>query len=263
MIRTSRTAGRRKLACGALLVALALCLPQATLAGSSSRPLGVVELFTSQGCSSCPPADAVLADLARSGDVVALAYHVDYWDYLGWRDALGSPENTARQRAYAQALDNTSIYTPQAIVNGQRDMNGARRDRIWSALDGMALEERGLRADISIEDRGDSIVITTGTLAGDGTGSAGTTVNAHVVLIDFTPQQSVEIRTGENRGKTLDYWNVVNGMQTIGMWSGAPKSFELPKAEVMKKGNGCAVLLQVVDKKGRPGPILGAALLAP
>lgn len=261
MIRTWKTARRRIPIGAAALFALALCLPPAALAdGKASRPLGVVELFTSQGCNSCPPADAVLADLAQSTDVVALAYHVDYWDYLGWRDALGSAENTARQRAYAQTLDNVSIYTPQAIVNGQRDMNGARRDRVQSALDDMAQTARGLRADVSIEDRGDSIVIVAGGLADNGGDEP---VNAHVVLVDFTPKQSVAIRAGENRGQTLDYWNIVNGMQTIGMWSGTPKSFELPKSELMKKGNGCAVLLQVVDKSGRPGPILGAALLAP
>ncbi|WP_048647310.1 DUF1223 domain-containing protein [Nitratireductor soli] len=261
MTRTSKPTRWRIPIGGAVLFALALCLPYAAFAdGKAVRPLGVVELFTSQGCNSCPPADAVLAELAQSRHIVALAYHVDYWDYLGWHDVLGSAENTARQRAYAKTLDKMSVYTPQAIVNGQRDMNGARRDRIQSALDDMAHTARGLRADVSIEDKGDSIVIVAGGLTDKGDREP---VNAHVVIVDFTPKQSVAIRAGENRGQTLDYWNTVNGMQTIGMWSGTPKSFELPKNELMKKGNGCAVLLQVVDKSGRPGPILGAALLAP
>lgn len=237
---------------------LAACLATGMAqAQDAQRPLGVVELFTSQGCSSCPPADALLSELAQKANVIALAYHVDYWDYLGWKDALGSAENTERQRAYAKSLENASVYTPQAIVNGRRDMNGARRDSVLSAMNGMAETVDGLSVDLSIRDTGDSIVIDAGSLEGGGA------VNAHVLLVDFAPRQTVAIRSGENRGRTLDYWNAVNRIHTVGMWNGAAKSYELPKNELVKEGNGCAVLLQVVDKKGRPGPILGAAKMQP
>ena len=99
-----------------------------------AEPLGVVELFTSQGCNSCPPADAVLAKLAKRGDVVALGYHIDYWDYLGWRDTLASPAFTARQNAYRKTLGTTDVYTPQAVLNGRMDINGADGKRIIADL---------------------------------------------------------------------------------------------------------------------------------
>ena len=99
-------------------------------AGDVKKPSGVVELFTSQGCSSCPPADAVLAELAEAGDVVALGYHVDYWDYLGWKDTLGSPENTARQYEYGKSFGDRSVYTPQAVINGRTHVNGAKREAV-------------------------------------------------------------------------------------------------------------------------------------
>lgn len=244
------------LAAGITLMAGALsCLPAS--AGQKALALGVVELFTSQGCSSCPPADAVLAELAGRDNVVALAYHVDYWDYLGWKDMLGSADNTARQRAYAGTLGNASIYTPQAIVNGRRDVNGARAKGVLAAIDGMAGTRDGLTVDVSILDTGETLVIE----AGDA--PAGAPAGAHVVLVDFKPRQTVAIHAGENRGQTLEYRNVVNRIHVIGLWDGRARRFELPKSELLPEGNGCAVLLQAVDGDGRPGAILGAALIEP
>ncbi|MCX7303033.1 MAG: DUF1223 domain-containing protein [Hyphomicrobiales bacterium] len=99
-------------------------------AGDILKPKGVVELFTSQGCNSCPPADKVLAELAEKGEVVALGYHVDYWDYLGWKDTLATPENTERQHLYGKAFQERSVYTPQAVINGRLHVNGARREAV-------------------------------------------------------------------------------------------------------------------------------------
>src|SRR5262245_27148421 len=99
------------------LFAASLAMITGTGSAESRKPLGVLELFTSQGCNSCPPADALLAEMAAKGDVVALAYHVDYWDYLGWRDTLARPENTQRQRDYGRAFGIRSVYTPQAVIN--------------------------------------------------------------------------------------------------------------------------------------------------
>src|SRR5690606_29247620 len=98
------------------------------------RPLGVVELFTSQGCSSCPPADEALVELAARGDVIALSFHVDYWDYLGWRDTLASPANTQRQQGYARAFGAQSVYTPQAVINGRTHTSGAKKAEIEQTL---------------------------------------------------------------------------------------------------------------------------------
>ncbi len=223
------------------------------LAGDVGQPVGVVELFTSQGCSSCPPADSVLADLARSGDVVALAYHVDYWDYLGWKDTLGRPENTARQYDYGKFFGSRSVYTPQAVINGRTHVNGAKRAAVEAALSKMRTSGNGLTVDIDITRAGDSIMI-------DADGAPGGTGKAHLVLVYFDATRPVVIERGENKGRTIRYANPVTGVQTVGMWHGKPIRFEFPQSEVAKKG-GCAVLLQKVSKDGLPGPILGAALI--
>lgn len=237
---------------------LCLCLVAgAAMAQERQRPRAVVELFTSQGCGSCPPADALLGELARDEAVVALAYHVDYWDYLGWKDALARPENTARQRAYAGSLGRSSVYTPQMVVNGRRDVNGAARARVIGALDAMAGGAEGLSVDVAIEDTGESLVIDIGALPQRRAPAAR---DAHVLLVDFVPEQAVAIRAGENRGRTVEYRNAVTGIRTIGMWDGAAMTIELPKAEIMREGGGCAVLVQIVTD-GAPGPILGASVM--
>src|SRR5690606_11322881 len=105
---------------------------------AAAKPLGVVELFTSQGCNSCPPADAALGRFVQQGDVVVLAYHVDYWDYLGWKDTLGSRANTARQYSYAKAFGSGQVYTPQIVVNGRSQMNGGQADAVEAALGRLA-----------------------------------------------------------------------------------------------------------------------------
>ena len=241
---------------GRLLAAAAFfaVLAVAAHAGEKS-PRAVVELFTSQGCNSCPPADRNLADLAKSGEVIALGYHVDYWDYLGWQDTLASPENTARQHEYGRAFGLSAVYTPQAVINGRQHVNGASRDKIDHAMAEMARSGKGLSVDVAVSRSGDSLLIDTG----DGGGEAG---KAHVVLVFFEKTRAVKIDRGENAGKTLTYWNPVTGVQTAGMWHGRAKRFELPLTEVEKQGaGGCAVLLQRVDEDGMPGAIIGAAML--
>jgi hypothetical protein len=204
---------------------------------AGDRPYGVVELFTSQGCNSCPPADAVLSELSKRGDVVTLGYHVNYWDYLGWRDTLATAESTARQYEYRKSFDARSVYTPQAVVNGRLHVNGAKRH------------------DVDIEKRGDSVLISAGP------GAAGQ--KAHVMIVYYDHAKSVDIGKGENGGRQIRYVNPVTEVQAAGMWHGDKATFELPASEIAKKGpGGCAVLLQAVGKDGAPGAILGAATLA-
>jgi hypothetical protein len=229
---------------------LALCAP--SLGGDFQRPAGVVELFTSQGCSSCPPADHVLDELASSGDVIALGYHVDYWDYLGWKDTLGSPENTKRQYQYGKSLGERSVYTPQAVINGSSHVNGGKRSAVLGAI-GKTREAGGLPIGIAVSEAGDSIIINTDAAPNQ-------KGNAHLVLVYFDSQHPVVIQRGENRGKTINYANPVTDIQTAGMWHGKAASFEFPKSEILRKG-GCAVLLQSVRPGGLPGPILGAAMI--
>lgn len=244
---------------GKILGLAALTLIFSSFAGAAEdlqkqKPLGVVELFTSQGCNSCPPADAVFADLAREGEVVALAYHVNYWDYLGWQDTLGSVENTQRQYDYMKSFGTRSVYTPQAVINGRAHVNGSVRSEVTGALDGMANGGNGLKVGISVTRSGDSVVIQTDS-AKEPVGEA------HVVLVYYDQMQPVVITRGENLGKTVNYWNAVKGIQTAGMWHGKAARFEMPVSDMAKKGSNCAVLLQSAGKDGAPGPILGAAVI--
>jgi hypothetical protein len=224
-----------------------------SLAGDVKQPSGVLELFTSQGCSSCPPADAVLAEMAESGEVVALGYHVDYWDYLGWKDTLGRAENTARQYDYGKSFGIRSVYTPQAVINGRTHVNGARREAVSGTLSELRKSGEGLTIAVAVTRSGESIMI-------DADGSPDGKGDAHLVLVYFDPTKPIVIERGENKGRTISYVNPVTGIQTAGMWHGKPVRFEFPQSEIAKKG-GCAVLLQSVNKDGLPGPILGAALV--
>lgn len=224
-----------------------------TASAQSGKPLGVVELFTSQGCSSCPPADEFFAELASKDDIVALAYHVNYWDYLGWQDTLSTKENTERQYDYMRAFGSRSVYTPQAVINGRSHVNGASRKEVNGALARMDRTGEGMRVPIKVSRTSDRVMIDAGDAGGGPT-------DAHVVIVYFDPPQMVKIGQGENSGRSLTYWNAVSDIQTAGMWHGKAQRYELPMTEIAKKG-GCAVLLQSVGKDGLPGPILGAALI--
>ncbi|MBN9072508.1 MAG: thioredoxin family protein [Rhizobiales bacterium] len=227
----------------------------AAFAEPGTDPVGVVELFTSQGCSSCPPADSVFSELAEKENVVALAYHVDYWDYLGWRDTLGNPDNTARQYDYMKAFKARAVYTPQAVINGRKHVNGASRQEIDKAIGDLSRQNGGLSVDVKATRQGSNLMIVADAASGGPR-------EAEVVLVYFEPPTPIQIEHGENTGKTVTYWNAVSGLQVAGMWHGRPASFELPMREVEKKGaGGCAVLLQSVNADGSPGAILGATVL--
>ena len=234
------------------LVMTAWLLPGFAVAGDAKTPRGVVELFTSQGCASCPPADAAFEKLATRDDIVALAYHVDYWNYLGWSDTLGSKENTARQYAYARALGRSNVYTPQAVVNGREHMNGADLPTISDRMDGMNRAGNGLVVPVTAAMKGGELDIA----IGEGTG------RANVVIAYFRREQTVEVLKGENKGRKANYWNAVYDLQTVGMWDGTPLELTLP-ASVIKgtEKDGCAVLLQSADERGAPAAILGATML--
>ena len=189
-------------------------------AAGDAQPKGVVELFTSQGCSSCPPADEALGELVKQGDVVALSYHVDYWNYLGWKDTFSSPQSTERQYEYAHVLGRKSVYTPQAIINGRAHMNGADIDGINAKIDAFEHAGRGLTVPVEAVRDGEKIKIDIG--AGEG--------KANILLVYFDRENTVDIKRGENRGRSITYWHSVKDMQTIGMWDGKPMELVLPKS---------------------------------
>ena len=229
-----------------LFAALALAAMPLVPVHAADRPV-VVELFTSQGCSSCPKADAYLGELAESGNVIALSFNVDYWDYLGWKDTLASPAFSERQRAYARALGLSGVYTPQMVVNGVAEGVGSRRDEIGALIDDQ--DSRAPADDISFEDKGASLVLHV---------AAGAVPEkpATLWLVRYAMAEEVEIRRGENRGKTITYAHAVRELTPIGMWNGRKMTMTLPKNALLMRGyEGCVALLQA----GEGGPILGAA----
>lgn len=217
------------------------------------EPKAVVELFTSQGCSSCPNADAVLGRLAKRDDIIALSLSVDYWDYLGWKDTLASPKFSERQRSYGKARGDGKIYTPQVVVNGLIHVNGSDEDQIGRLIDKTAKTLSASRVLIRLSQDKDKLVVEAGAAA-PGTTPKEATLWLAVIAKDVT----VPIARGENQGKTVTYNNVVRELIPIGMWNGKPMTVQLERHSFMRPGTDrCAVLLQ----QGHAGPIVGAALL--
>jgi hypothetical protein len=217
-----------------------------------SRPIGVVELFTSQGCSSCPKADRAISEMADRPDVVTITYHVDYWNYLGWQDTLSAKANTDRQYAYAKTLGNTNVYTPQIVLNGTHDMKAAAPFVIQANLKKLAENGEGVTVPVAATLSSDELTIS----VGEGSGKA------DVVIAYFKKATVVDIKSGENQGKQMTYRNSVTKLETVGMWDGKALTVKLPAAMIAKQGqDGCAILLQSHDKDGNPGRILGAAAL--
>jgi hypothetical protein len=233
-------------------LAAGLALTGSVHAQELTKLKGVVELFTSQGCASCPPADAALQKLIAQGNVVALAYHIDYWNYLGWNDTMSSKDNTARQYAYARTLGRSSVYTPQAIVNGRDHLNGADLGAINVKLDDLARAGQGLTVPVSATMKGDELMINIA--AGKG--------KANVVVAYFDREQSVDVTKGENVGHQIAYMHSVSDVETVGMWEGKPMSLTLPANVMEKTGRkGLAVLLQASSSSGDPAAIIGATVL--
>jgi hypothetical protein len=225
-----------------------------SLAASDSfvQPKGVIELFTSQGCRSCPPADRAFEQLVRQGNVVALSYHVDYWNYLGWADTLGTPENTERQYAYAKTFGRSGVYTPQAVLNGRDHLKGTDATEINRRLDGMHSSGQGLVVPVTASRNGDQLSISVGSGSG----------KANVVVVYFREHQTVEMLKGENVGQSMDYWHSVTDVQTVGVWNGQPIDITLPARVISSdKSDGCAVLLQSADEEGNPSGIVGATVM--
>jgi hypothetical protein len=230
----------------------AACLAAACLA-AGAKPVaaepakGVVELFTSQGCSSCPPADKVLADLAKVPGVVTLSLPIDYWDYIGWKDTLATPANTQRQKGYALGRGDGQVYTPQAVVNGVTHIVGSERAAIDGALSTSIARNGAMTVPVDL-------TITDGKIA-IAVGATDTPRKASVWLIETIPSKTIAIGRGENRGRELTYTSVVRKMTKIGDWTGTPMHYD---QMARLDAEAYVVLLQAEGDKG-PGPILGAA----
>jgi len=224
--------------------------PGAARAGGTEA---VIELFTSQGCSSCPPADKLLGEYADRDDILALSFNVDYWDYLGWKDTLASPDNTERQRAYALARGDRQVYTPQVVVDGRTHVVGSSRSSIESAI---ASNANSLSVPITLASADDAITVNIGAAPKSGI------PHATLWLVMYERSVTVPIGRGENSGRTITYNNVVKKLRPVAMWKGDTMSVDLAKSEIANaKAERCAVLLQTELEGGLPGPVLGAATI--
>ena len=222
-------------------------------AGDRNAPKAVVELYTSQGCSSCPAADALLTQLAQRDDVIAVSFAVDYWDYLGWKDTLAQTKFTERQKGYAKALGDGMVYTPQVVVNGAVHVNGSDERKIAAAIEKTNKAIAASHVPVRLSTVGDKLVVEIGT-APQGAGSK----EATIWLAVMSPSVEVPITRGENKGKTVTYANVVREFMPIGMWNGKPMTVQLQRHSILHAGaERCAVFVQ----QGRGGPIVGAALI--
>jgi hypothetical protein len=225
------------------LLALA---PEKAAASESTSPV-VVELFTSQGCSSCPPADALLRELAGRDDVIALGHHVDYWDYIGWEDPFASEEATLRQRQYARALSLSFIYTPQMVIDGRFDVVGSRRGQVMSTIDNAAASSR--LAAVTIDEANGRIVVE---------GAEAPEAPCSVWLAYYDASHETDVARGENRGSTLVNANVVRSFEKIGTYVGDRLEIAADFAAAKADGRGgVAVLIQEATN----GPVMGAAKL--
>lgn len=220
---------------------------------AASKPLAVVELFTSQGCSSCPPADKLLEKFAGRDDVIALTFNVDYWDYLGWKDTLANPAYGARQRDYAKARGDGQVYTPQAVVNGLLHVVGSQEASLERAIGLSKSKLEGQHVPIGVTVEGDALIINVGAAPSDAKVKPAT-----IWLALIKKSEMVKIERGENRGKSITYFNVVRNLTPVGRWTGEKMTIRLPKYHLKKDGaDGCAALLQ----QDTAGPILAAAAL--
>ena len=221
-----------------LVIGIGCLVPLCGVAQTARRPV-VVELFTSQGCSSCPPADAIVAQLARSRtDLLTLTFHVTYWDSLGWKDPFSLPAATERQQRYVALSVSPEVYTPAMVVDGRRDVIGSDPGAVAAALT-QAGRDAQATAPVEVMRGGAGLTILVGAGAGQGS----------VLLVGFDRQHQTRIGRGENGGRTLSEANVVRSARVVGGWTGQALQLQAP----LPAGEAFAVLVQAED-----GRILGA-----
>lgn len=205
----------------------------------------VVELFTSQGCSSCPPADEFMKELAARGDVIALSLHVDYWDYIGWKDEFADPKNAKRQRAYASTAGRRSVYTPEMIINGQSDIVGAKPMAVAMAIEDHKADEKHVA--LTLTRAGDQVAIAVSPLVSE----PGV---MDIIMLRYQAARVANIVRGENAGKTIKYINVTQDWQVVTQWDG------LMPLETKVDAPGEFPLVVLVQSHNH-GPIRAAAQL--
>jgi hypothetical protein len=230
-----------------LLFAVALSAPT----GLHAEPRAVIELFTSQGCSSCPPADKLIGELARDESIIALSLPVDYWDYLGWKDTLADARHSARQRSYAKARGDREVYTPQIVINGARHVLGSDKSAIETSIAALRRDNSTPAVPVKVSVDGDRVEVAINPArSGERSGE--------VWLCAMARRVPVTVARGENKGRTITYHNVVRRWTKLGTWTGGTQTWSVPKKDVAGDGDAAVVLVQSGSTES-PGPILGAA----
>jgi hypothetical protein len=218
-----------------------------------AEPRAVLELFTSQGCSSCPAADKLLGELASDSSLIAISVPIDYWDYLGWKDTLAKPGHSTRQRAYAHARGDRRVYTPQMIVNGTVHALGSDKSAIEHAIAATQSKNGVMSVPVKISIAAGMLVVSVSS-GKNGRGAA------DVWLCPVTRAVPVKIARGENRGRTVIYHNVVRRWIRLGVWTGQAESWSVPVAEFKTPGVDEAAVLVQSGATDMPGVIYGAAI---
>ena len=233
--------------------ALGVCAIVAVIRPAHAEPKAVVELFTSQGCSSCPPADKVLGELAKDPSVIALSLPIDYWDYLGWKDTLADSRFSARQKAYSHMRGDRDVYTPQVIVNGAAHVIGSDRARIEGAIKDTNKTDKVMSVPVTMSLSGKQLTVSVAA------GKEGAPAQGEVWLCSISKSVPISIGRGENRGREIVYHNVVRNLLKVGDWNGGPESWTVPLDSVMRDGIDAAAVLVQDGNRDKPGPMLGAA----
>jgi hypothetical protein len=246
--------GRRSVLIGSAAAA------SVAIAGGASGPADarspvegpwLVELFTSQGCSSCPPADAYLGSLARRQDIVALSFHVDYWDYIGWKDPFATRATTERQRAYVRALQQRYVYTPQMVVEGIGHDTGRERAAIEKLLvQAQRRSSKRATPELSRNAAG-ALTVKLAAFALDGS-------PADVTLAIYDRRHSTPVASGENQGRMIENFNTVRRLEALSQWDGSAASWTIDSAR-LQPGLGAAVIVQ----RANHGPVIGCNKLEP
>jgi hypothetical protein len=234
--------------------ALGVCAIVAIIRPAHADPRAVVELFTSQGCSSCPPADKIIGELAKDPSVIALSMPIDYWDYLGWKDTLADARFSARQKAYSQMRGDREVYTPQVVVNGSVHVIGSDRAGIESAIGATKTADGVMSVPVTMTLAGKQITVSVAASAKGATAEHG-----EVWIGSISKSVPISIGRGENRGREVTYHNVVRNLLKVGDWNGSAGSWTVPLENISHEGVDAAVVYVQDGNREKPGPMLGAA----
>ena len=234
--------------------ALGVCAIVAIIRPAHAEPRAVVELFTSQGCSSCPPADKVIGELAKDPSVIALSMPIDYWDYLGWKDTLADARFSARQQAYSRVRGDRGVYTPQVIVNGSTNLVGSDRAGIEQAIGATDKVDGVMSIPVSMALAGKQITVSVAASP-----KAPAAMHGEVWICSISKEVSIAIGRGENSGREVTYHNVVRNLLKVGDWNGSAGSWTVPLENISREGVDAAAVYVQDGNRDKPGAMLGAA----